>query len=181
MIFNYNDFYNVNDLFDDTIVHSSEQLVILPYKFSEINGAELHYKDVLEYFDSLFDTLQSFVKKVMVKKKGTIVMVVNPQIFEGGMGHYSPIISYALESLSKSLSKELNPFHINVFSIVLAEEQCQEYKKKYYKTKLSDLVSLHYKGLKKESQKQAICRFIDNADLLNGQTVTIGCNIGLNK
>ena len=157
MIFNYNNFYNVNDLFDNTIVHSSEQLVILPYEFSEINGAKLHYKDALEYFDSLFDTLQSFIKKVMVEKKGTIVMVINPQIFEGGMGHYSPIISYALESLSK------------------------EYKKKYYKTKLSDLVSLHYKGLKKESQKQAICRFIDNADLLNGQTVTIGCNIGLNK
>lgn len=179
----FNDFGNANivKLLDKSISKSEDLLVILPYEFSELQKVNFYYQKVIQYFDSLFTTLQVSVKKMMKKKKGTIVALINPQIFEGGNNNYNPVVSYALEALMKSLSKELNPFHINVFSIILAEEKNKEYKQKYYKTKLSDLVALHYKGLDCRKQEEAINYFIKNADLLNGQTITVGCNIGLRK
>lgn len=75
----------------------------------------------------------------------------------------------------KSLAKELFPFNIQTMCIVLPFSSENKVQKKL------NLLALKYRGITKEKQIEFLDSLISNVEILNGQSITMGCGYNLIK
>lgn len=159
---------------ENEFIDNDEICVIDESTQSEIeilNGTSEEIEKFNKSIKDIFQFVRNSVKPMMVRKRGTIVFLLSPLSYNVPEHSYTPMYNLGIESFSKSLAKELNPFNVKVICIILPLSSQTKKIKDY------DLVALKYHGISLVDQAKYIKVIIDNSEIFNGQTISLGSNL----
>ncbi|VUX01045.1 SDR family oxidoreductase [Streptococcus vestibularis] len=153
-----------------------EILIIPPVAIDESSylDSDLVIFETKEVLNELFSEVQMSIREMMKHKSGAVIFLLKPLYSKSGID-YSPIYNFSVESFMKSLAKELFPFNIQTMCIVLPFSSENKVQKKL------NLLALKYRGITKEKQIEFLDSLISNVEILNGQSITMGCGYNLIK
>lgn len=163
----------ITSVVQNKLMNREDIIMVGPSTISELD----YVKDedvigkVQASLENIFIEVKKYSIELMKKRNGTIIFLLNPLVFNGGEGTYSPVYNLSIIGFMKSLSKEMNPFQINVVCVILPLINTNKPTKKY------NLVTLKYRGMNPEEQASSILKLLRITNIINGQVISLGSEL----